>query len=74
MKYNAMIVRQAANDFDALLIANAMQSIDGVEVVSVTVEVSYPYEGVWRVFAKQSTDVPIKWIDDAIAAAMNGEA
>lgn len=63
MAQDSVLVRYAMDDFDALRIANAMQSITGVDVISVV-----KAEG-WHVFAKfTSSIVSIEDIDNVINA------
>ncbi len=73
---NAIIVRQASNDFEAFLIANAMQGLGYVDVVSI---VCHPVEPVvhggsslsWHVYAKYADDMrTTEQIDEAIDLAM----
>jgi len=73
---NTIIVRQALNDFDALQIANAMQGIGHVDVISI---VCYPVKPLvhggstlcWSVFAKYSNHMwTPEQIDDQIARAL----
>ena len=72
MKYDAMIVRRADDDFRALEIAHAMQSIDGVEVVSVVCQPTSAHGAmVWHVFAKfDSESVTINAIDESIVQVL----
>jgi hypothetical protein len=63
---DAIMVRQARDDFEAMLTAGAMQSVAGVDVVSIVFE----RPGLWHVFAKyESAVVTSDQIDTAIAVA-----
>ena len=69
MKMDSVIVRQARNDFEALQVSNAMQSLTDVEVISIVFRTMLTYE-VWYVFAKYDSEyVKPDDIDDAIDAA-----
>lgn len=63
---DSVLVRYGMDDFDAMKIADAMQSITGVDVISVV-----KAEG-WHVFAKfASSVVSIEEIDNVINAAFD---
>jgi|688.fasta_scaffold03631_20 flavin-binding protein dodecin len=74
---DSIIVREGSDDFTALLIANAMQSLDYVEVVSIVFQDCEPIlarepRGRWHVFAKYATEsVSPDEIDAAISDALN---
>ena len=74
---NEMIVRQGEDDFDAIGIANAMQSMAFVDVVSIVHEnapkLTHQDSGhVWHVFAKYAGDmVTTDQIDAKISAMYN---
>lgn len=76
-KLDSVIVRQASDDCVASQIANAMQSIEGVEVVSVVYQDREPImlgkpRGVWHVFAKYASHtVAPGEIDTAIESTFN---
>ena len=64
---NAIMVRQASDDFEAMLTADAMQSVMGAEVVSIAFE----RPGLWHVFAKyDSAVVTPDQVDTAIYAGL----
>ncbi len=74
---NTIIVRQALNDFDALQIANAIQGMEHVDVISI---VCYPVKPLvhggsplgWSVFAKYSNYMwTTEQIDGRIARALS---
>ena len=68
---NSIIVRRASDDFYAVLTANAMQSLAGVEVVSVVCDP----RNTWHVFAKyRSGIVTTDDIDRAIDDQVYGSA
>ena len=67
MKMDSVIVRQARDDFEALQVANAMQSLLAVEVISIVFQ-----NGVWHIFAKYASEcITPDDIDRVIDAALN---
>ncbi len=74
---NSIIVRQASDDFNALQTANAMQSLEHVEVVSIVFQDCEPImhgqpRGFWHVFAKFASDqITPDGIDKVIDNALN---
>ncbi len=77
---DSIIVRQASDDFIALKTADAMQSLDSAEVVSIVYQDREPLmygqpRGVWHVFAKYDSDkITTDCIDAAIDAAIDGDS
>lgn len=79
---DSVMVRQAISDFYALVTANAMQSVKGVDVVSIVFQSGYvgnpmhmtgSVPGVWHVFAKyDSNAVTPAQVDYAIDSALDG--
>jgi hypothetical protein len=61
-----MIVRRASDDFDALMVADAMELV-GADVISIVVDRKSLQDVTWHVFAKHSNDVPTKEIDKSIS-------
>jgi hypothetical protein len=76
VKLNSIIVRQVSDDFKAFQAANAMQSLEHVEVVSIVFQDCEPMmhgqpRGFWHVFAKFASDrIKADDIDRAITDAM----
>ena len=77
--FNGVIVRHCRNDFHAIQTSDAMQSIGGVEVLSVVcqpivqIASTARIECRWHVFAKyDSSRVTPAEIDDVIAATLSG--
>jgi hypothetical protein len=63
---DAIMVRRAADDFEAMETADAMQSVVGAEVVAIVFE----RPGLWHVFARyDSATVSPEHIDAAIDEA-----
>jgi hypothetical protein len=70
-KLDSVMARQAGDDFYAMQTANAMQSLAGVEVVSIVFQPG-AYSDRWHVFAKyDSSRVTPKQVDAAIDQAMD---
>ena len=71
MNYDAVIVRRAVDDFWALLTSSAMQSLGGVEVISITYSYSPDNDSKnWHIFAKYASGiVSTEQIDAAIDLA-----
>lgn len=72
MDYDSILVRSAVDDFWAMRIADAMQGLRGVEVVSIVYSGKDPNSGSvgWHVFAKFASQlVSIDQIDAAINEA-----
>ena len=66
MNFDAIMVRRAVDDFGAVRITHAMQSLDGVDVSSVVFKPD-DRGGMWCVFAKYSSEsISIKAIHEAI--------
>jgi hypothetical protein len=62
MNYDAVMVRETSDDFLAMTLADAMQSITGVEVISIVCNGKR-----WHVFAKfDSSIVDLDNVDTAI--------
>lgn len=76
-KLDSIVVRQASDDFIAFKTANAMQSLEHVEVVSIVFQDGEPImhgqsRGAWHVFAKYASDsITPREIDDAIRRELN---
>lgn len=76
-KLDSIIVRQASDDFIAFKTANAMQSQEHVEVVSIVFQdgeriLRGQSRGAWHVFAKYASDsITPREIDHAIGRALN---
>lgn len=61
-----VIVRRGNDDFDALMVAQAIESA-GAEVFSIVADRRSASNIVWHVFAKHSDDVQCDEIDDSIS-------